>query len=68
MENSKAVGKYVIIKDLKFSDFMKDENGNINLYNTLGEACTVCGMYEFPDALVCKIEYNHIEDTSEINY
>ena len=31
MENSKAVGKYVIVKDLNFSDFMKDDKGKINV-------------------------------------
>jgi len=41
---------------------MKNEKGEINYYETLDEACTVCGMYEFEDAWVCKLEYNHIED------
>ena len=61
MENSKAVGKYVIVKDLNFSDFMKDDKGKINVYETLEEACEVCGMYEFDDVLVLKVEFNHIE-------
>ena len=53
--------KYVII-DLRNMDYMKNEKGEINYYETLDEACTVCGMYEFEDAWVCKLEYNHIED------
>ena len=57
----KVVGKYVIVKDLNFSDFMKDEQGKINIYDTLEEACNVCGMYEFENVLVLKVEYNHIE-------
>jgi hypothetical protein len=61
MENEKAVGKFIIIKDLEFSDFMKDEEGKIKLYDSLREACETCGMYEFPNVLVCKIEFNHIE-------
>jgi len=52
--------KYVII-DLRNMDYMKNEKGEINYYETLDEACTVCGMYEFEDAWVCKLEYNHIE-------
>jgi hypothetical protein len=61
MENKDVVGKYIIIKDLDFSDFMKDEKGKIKTYNSFDEACETCGMYEFPDVLVCKIEFNHIE-------
>ena len=53
--------KYVIV-DLRNMDYMKNEKGEINYYETLDEACTVCGMYEFEDAWVCKLEYNHIED------
>jgi hypothetical protein len=55
------IDKHIIIKDLNFSDFMKDKDGKIILYDTLEEAADVCGIYEFPNALVCKIEYNHIE-------
>ncbi|MFA7307582.1 MAG: hypothetical protein WC026_13020 [Hyphomicrobium sp.] len=62
LQNKKAVGKYFIIKDLKFRDFMKDENGKISLYNTQEEAYSVCGIYEFPNVLVCKVEHNHIEN------
>lgn len=54
-------GKYVII-DLRNMDYMKNENGEINYYNTLDEASTVCGMYEFEDAWVMKLMYNHRED------
>lgn len=61
MENEKAVGKFIIIKDLEFSDFMKDKDDKIMTFNTLDEACVTCGMYEFPNVLVCKIEFNHVE-------
>jgi hypothetical protein len=60
--NKESVGKYFIIQDLEFSDYMKDKEGKIKLYDTLSEAAEVCGMYEFPNALVCKVEFNHIED------
>jgi len=49
-KNKEAVDKYFIITDLSFSDFMKDEEGNIQIYNTPEEAGVVCGMYEFEDA------------------
>lgn len=53
--------KYVII-DLRNMDFMKDKDGNINYYDTLDEASTVCGMYEFEDAWVMRLMYNHKEN------
>jgi hypothetical protein len=61
MKNKDVVGKYIIIKDLQFTDFMKDLNGKIKTFDGLDEACETCGMYEFPDVLVCKIEFNHVE-------
>jgi hypothetical protein len=53
-------GQYVII-DLRNMDFMKNQEGNINYYNTEEEACETCGMYEFENAWVCKLVFNHIE-------
>lgn len=52
--------QYVII-DLRNMDFMKNKEGNIIYYNTEEEACEWCGMYEFEDAWVMKLIYNHIE-------
>ena len=52
--------KYVII-DLRNMDYMKDEKGKINYYETKEEACLVCGMYEFENAWVMKLIFNHIE-------
>lgn len=43
-------------------DFMKNEQGKINYFDTLHEACVECGMYEFENAWVMKLIYNHIED------
>ena len=52
-------GQYVII-DLRNMDFMK-EDGKIVYYDTEEKACLVCGMYEFENAWVMKLIYNHIE-------
>lgn len=62
MKNNEVVGKYVIVKDLNFSDFMKDENGKIKIYNSYDEAGLTCGMYEFEDVLILKIESNYVEN------
>jgi len=53
-------GQFVII-DLRNMDFMKDEDDEINYYDTMDEACSVCGMYEFSNAWVMQLMYNHIE-------
>lgn len=53
-------GQYVII-DLRNMDFMKDEAGKINYYDTEEEALQICGMYEFENAWVMKLIYNHRE-------
>lgn len=55
-----TIGKYVII-DLRNMDFMKNEEGKINYYDSEEEACKVCGMYEFENVWVMKLIYNYIE-------
>ena len=62
VENKEAVNKFIIIKDLEFSDFMKDENGKIMLFDTVNKASEICGMCEFEDVLICQVVYNHIEN------
>jgi len=52
-------GQYVII-DLRTMDFMKNE-GKILYYDDEYEACSTCGMYEFEDAWVMQLIYNHRE-------
>ncbi len=42
-------------------DFMKNEEGKIKYYDTEYEAIKACGMYEFENAWVMKLMYNHIE-------
>lgn len=53
-------GQFVII-DLRNMDFMKNEEGKINYYDTMDEASTVCSMYEFEDAWAMQLMYNHKE-------
>jgi uncharacterized protein YacL (UPF0231 family) len=59
-EEKSLEGKYVII-DLRNMDFMKNEEGKINYYDTEAEALMVCGFYEFENAWVMKLIHNHIE-------
>lgn len=53
--------QYVII-DLRNMDFFKDEDGKIIYLDTEEDACSTCGMYEFENAWVMKLIYNHIEN------
>ena len=53
-------GQFVII-DLRNMDFMKDEDGNIMYHETRQDASLTCGMYEFENAWVMELIYNHIE-------
>lgn len=61
INNNFIKDKYVII-DFRNMDYMKNEIGEINYYDTLEEASLVCGMYEFENAWICKLIYNHIEN------
>lgn len=62
IENLEADGKFFIIKDLKFSDYFKDDEGKLVLFDTFDRAWSTCGMYEFPHVLVCMVLRNSIED------
>ena len=52
--------KYIII-DLIEKGYIKDENGNLECFDTKEEAGVYCGMFEFDDAWICKLIYNHQE-------
>lgn len=45
---------------------MKDIIKQLN--DTEDEACNVCGMYEFEDAIVCEVKHNHIEYNKAIYF
>ncbi len=53
-------GQYVII-DLRNMEVMKDYWGHIIYYDTEKEARETCGIYEFENAWVMQLIYNHIE-------
>lgn len=58
------VGQFVIINLINM-DFMKDETGKICVYDTMEEASSVCGIYEFENVWICELKYNHIENESK---
>lgn len=53
-------GQFVIV-DFRNMDYMKGDDGKIELYDTEDDASTVCGFIETEDAWVCELKYNHVE-------
>lgn len=53
--------QYVII-DVRNMDFFKDKNKEIIYLDTEEDASLTCGIYEFENAWVMKLIYNHIEN------
>lgn len=51
MDNSKAVGKYVVVKDLSLTEFEKDGDGQIRTFDTPDQFVETA----FDDALVMKV-------------
>ena len=60
--NKELIGKYVILTDIKCTDYYKDINGNMKTYDTLDEAHTECWFNELLDAIIVKIEMNYIDE------
>lgn len=57
--------KFVII-DLRTMDYFKHSSTEeIIVFDTREEAATACGMYEFENAWVCQLVYNHIEEVTD---
>lgn len=53
-------GQYVIV-DLRNMEYFKDKENKIIYFNTEEEARERCWIYEFENAWVMKLIYNHIE-------
>jgi hypothetical protein len=54
-------GQYIII-DIRTMEYMKNQDNQIKYYDTLDDALLECGMYEFENAWVVQLVYNHIEE------
>ena len=53
--------KYIII-DLRTMEYFKGLDGTMKIFDTEEDAMLHCGIYEFENAWVCKLIYNHIEE------
>jgi hypothetical protein len=61
IDNKDLVGKFFIISDLQFTDYFKDEKGDIMVFNTEEEAYQKAWIHELDDALICEVKENYKE-------
>jgi len=59
--NNNMKGKYVII-DLRDMGYFKENGKDIVYFDTLDAAAETCGMYEFENVWIMKLEYNYIDE------
>jgi hypothetical protein len=64
IDNKDLVGKFFIISNLQFTDYFKDEKGEIMIFDTQEEAYQRAWIYELDDALICEIKRNYKETYS----
>lgn len=62
MSNKDLVGKYVILKDIFASDYYKDENGQIKLFDTYELALQIAWMAELSDVIIVHVVDRYDDD------
>jgi len=62
MSNNKQSSVKYIIVDIVHKKFFLDTDGNVLIFNTYDSAVFYCGIYELPNAWVCHLMYNYIEN------
>ena len=60
MSNTKQIEQYIIV-DITNHEIFKDVDGNVKIFNDYDDALIHCGIYELPNAWICKLMYNYIE-------
>lgn len=64
MSKKTMTTKYIIV-DIVNKKFFLDADGNIKIFNTYDSAVLHCGIYELPNAWVCHLMYNYIENEEQ---
>jgi hypothetical protein len=64
MSKETMTTQYIIV-DIVNKKFFLDVNGNVLIFNTYDSAVFHCGIYELPNAWVCHLMYNHIENEEQ---
>ena len=62
MNNKDIVGKYVILKDIFASDYYKDENDQIKLFNTYEDALQTAWISELTDVIIVHVVDKYDDD------
>lgn len=62
MNNKDLIGKYVILKDIFASDYYKDENGQIKLFDTYELALQIAWMAELLDVIIVHVVDRYDDD------
>lgn len=62
MNNKDLIGKYVILKDIFASDYYKDENGQIKLFDTYELALQIAWMAELSDVIIVHVVDRYDDD------
>lgn len=62
MSNKDLIGKYVILKDIFASDYYKDENGQIKLFDTYELALQIAWMAELSDVIIVHVVDRYDDD------
>jgi len=62
MNNKDLIGKYVILKDIFASDYYKDENDQIKLFNTYEDALQTAWIAELSDVIIVHVVDRYDDD------
>lgn len=62
MSNKDLVGKYVILKDIFASDYYKDENDQIKLFDTYELALQTAWIAELTDVIIVHVVDRYDDD------
>jgi hypothetical protein len=62
MNNKDLIGKYVILKDIFSSDYYKDENGQIKLFDTYELALQTAWIAELTDVIIVHVVDRYDDD------
>ena len=65
MSNNKQSSVKYIIVDTINKKFFLDADGNVKIFDTFDDAVLHCNIYELPNAWVCHLIYNFIDNEQQ---
>ena len=55
------IGKFILVKDLEFSDFFKNKENKIIKFDSEFDAATACAINELDDYFILEVKKKHKE-------